>query len=132
MNATTQLTVVDLPGVAQRLATARLDLVRVNRLVDVLVLGADVAERLVADVENVVRPVERVQRDLFELAVVDADEPAPVAVDERTLHDPLAVGNDEGGLLDDHVGTRVVQRVRAGLLAGFDVRVEHPPLLHER
>lgn len=125
VDATSQLSFVDLSGVLQGLATAVLDLT--GHPVDVLILGIDEAERFVADVENVVRPVERVQRDLLKLGVLDADEPAPVAANERVLQDPFAAWNDEGGPLDDEV----LACVRAGLLARHDVRVEDPPLLCE-
>ena len=90
---------MDLPGVDQGLATVGLDLT--NRKIDILLRGIDVAERLVAHVEHVRRTVERVQGDLLKLAVVDTNQPAPATADERLLHDPLAVWNDERGLFDD-------------------------------
>lgn len=96
------------------------------------ILSSDEAERLVADVENVVGPVQVVKFDLLDLAAVDADQLAPVPA-SWLLHDPLAIRNVEGGLLDDVlvlvVVAVVVPRV---LLAGHDVRVEHPLLLHVR
>ncbi len=126
VDSTAQLALVNHAGVLQGLATTGLDLP--SRLVDILFFCADVAERLVADVEHVGGAVERAQCDALELAVVDADEPTVVAGDERTLHDPHAVRYDEGGLFDHLISASVC----TGLQAGLNVRVEHPLLLRER
>ncbi len=85
-----QLTLVDLPCVMQSSPTTGDRWV--DRLVHVFLVAYNPAERLVADVEDVIGAVNVDETQIVDRVMV-TDQPS---ISARPLHDPLAVRNDTG------------------------------------